>query len=196
MKKIERKGTAPHTLILLHGTGGDAPSMIPLGMLVDPNAHMVALQGNVSENGMARFFKRYPDGSFDIEDLNKQTEILKDVLVEIASANDENIISILGYSNGANIITNLLKTYPDLPLDNVMLLHPSVVAQELSFQPQKAFVSLSYGLFDPFISKKDFEAMVKQLDDAGIVNMTINTDAGHALSHDELKALKISEKRS
>ncbi len=44
------------TLVLFHGTGGNEEDLIPLAGMIDPDASILSLRGNVSENGMNRFF--------------------------------------------------------------------------------------------------------------------------------------------
>ena len=60
MKHIYQKGTnenAP-TLLLLHGTGGDERDLLPLAEMIAPAQSVLSVKGNVSENGMPRFFAR------------------------------------------------------------------------------------------------------------------------------------------
>ncbi|MHC9001780.1 hypothetical protein [Enterococcus bulliens] len=51
-----RKGkTDAPVLVLLHGTGGDEFSLLPLHEALDPNASILSIRGNVLENGAPRF---------------------------------------------------------------------------------------------------------------------------------------------
>ena len=59
--------------LLLHGTGGDENSLLALAEIVDPEASVLSVRGNVLENGMPRFFRRVADGVFDMEDLAART---------------------------------------------------------------------------------------------------------------------------
>ena len=70
MEHIFREGQkgAP-TLILLHGTGGDEFDLLPLGEALNENYHLLSIRGQVSENGMNRYFKRLGEGVYDEEDL-------------------------------------------------------------------------------------------------------------------------------
>lgn len=71
MEHIFREGEAnAPTLILLHGTGGDESDLLPLSQLLNPKYNVLSIRGEVSENGMNRFFKRHGEGQYDIEDLN------------------------------------------------------------------------------------------------------------------------------
>ena len=107
MKHIFKKGTNDNkpTLLLLHGTGGNEHDLLPLADLVDGEAAVLSVRGEVLENGMPRFFRRLAEGTFDEEDLIYRTEQLQDFLDEAAQQYEfdrSNVIAI-GYSNGANI---------------------------------------------------------------------------------------------
>src|SRR5699024_2074370 len=78
MKHLFRKGNdvSKRTLLLLHGTGGTEHDLLPLAEKIDPDASVLSVRGNVSENGMLRFFKRLAEGVFDVEDLVYRTKEL------------------------------------------------------------------------------------------------------------------------
>ena len=80
MKHIFEKGKNPDsgTLLLLHGTGGNERDLLPLARMIDPEAAVLSPLGNVSEMGMARFFRRLAEGVFDEEDLIFRTKELKE----------------------------------------------------------------------------------------------------------------------
>src|SRR5690606_15694762 len=71
---------APRTLILLHGTGGDETSLLPLGQALDKNASVLSIRGNVLEGSAPRFFRRLREGVFDIPDLIQRTDELADFI--------------------------------------------------------------------------------------------------------------------
>lgn len=58
MKHIINNGNNDTTLLLLHGTGGNEQDMLPLSGLIDNDANVLSVRGNVSEQGMPRFFRR------------------------------------------------------------------------------------------------------------------------------------------
>ena len=64
------------TLLLLHGTGGNEQDLLPLGRELWPGAALLGLRGKVLENGMPRFFRRFGEGVFDVEDLRARTNEL------------------------------------------------------------------------------------------------------------------------
>lgn len=57
MKHLFRKGKNEQrpVLLLLHGTGGTEEDLLPLAQIVDPDASVLSVRGNVLENGMPRF---------------------------------------------------------------------------------------------------------------------------------------------
>ena len=113
------------TLLLLHGTGGNEDDLIPLGSELSPGSSMLSPRGKVLENGMPRFFRRFAEGVFDVEDLKYRTNELAG-FIEAASSRygfDQNSIVGVGYSNGANIGASLL------------LLHPGVLRGAVLFRP-------------------------------------------------------------
>ncbi|MBP9199832.1 MAG: hypothetical protein KBF47_07500, partial [Gemmatimonadales bacterium] len=61
-------GRSGRTLLLLHGTGGDEDSLLPLGRALAPEAGLLAPRGRVLEGRMPRFFRRLAEGVFDLED--------------------------------------------------------------------------------------------------------------------------------
>ena len=78
MKHIFKPGTdaSKPVLLMLHGTGGTEQDLLPLADLIDPDASVLSVRGNVLENGMPRFFRRLAEGVFDEEDLIFRTKEL------------------------------------------------------------------------------------------------------------------------
>ena len=70
MHSIFKKGhpEAP-VFVLLHGTGGDETSLLPIAQELNKQATVLSIRGDVSENGMNRYFKRLAEGHYDLEDL-------------------------------------------------------------------------------------------------------------------------------
>ena len=76
---LAERPTSP-TLLLLHGTGGDERDLLPLGREPWPGAALLGVRGKVLENGMPRFFRRFDQGVFDVEDLKMRTNELTQFL--------------------------------------------------------------------------------------------------------------------
>jgi Predicted esterase len=74
--------------ILLHGTGGDEQNLLPVAEVLDTEAGVLSIRGNVSENGMNRFFKRHGEGNYDVEDLMRRGQELYEFIEEKAEEHD------------------------------------------------------------------------------------------------------------
>ena len=85
MKYIYQEGNKDRpVLLLLHGTGGDENSLLALAEIIDPEASVLSVRGNILEHGMPRFFRRLAEGIFDMEDLAFRTKELHEFLNEVA----------------------------------------------------------------------------------------------------------------
>lgn len=153
-------------LLLLHGTGGDENSLLPLADMIDVDASVLSVRGNVLENGMPRFFRRLAEGIFDMEDLRERTAELNSFLDEAAEQygfNRDRVIAI-GYSNGANIAANLLFTSHNA-LAGAILHHPMVPNREASIPTHNGTpVFMAAGMNDPMCPPQeatDLEAMLR-----------------------------------
>jgi phospholipase/carboxylesterase len=103
-------GHAP--LLLLHGSGGDEHDLIPLAERIGPGRSIVSPRGKTNEQGITRFFRRTPDGAWDLDDLAHRTGELADFLRSARGAYGLPKPVVLGYSNGANIGWSLLLREP------------------------------------------------------------------------------------
>ncbi len=95
-------------LLLLHGTGADENDLIPLGEMLAPGAALLSPRGKVSENGMARFFRRHQEGVWDLPDFEARTNELAGFLAEARAVYHLPPPVVLGFSNGANIGWSLM----------------------------------------------------------------------------------------
>lgn len=106
---IWQQGTGDRVWILFHGTGGTESDLIPLVRRIDVEGSILGIRGNVSEHGMARFFRRLAEGVFDEDDIRRRSSDLASFLDEMMKTYefDADRSVALGYSNGANIISAL-----------------------------------------------------------------------------------------
>ena len=106
-RTLEKPGKLP-LLVGLHGTGGDEHDLVPLLTQLDPEAQLLTLRGQVSENGHARFFRRLREGIFDQQDLAERGQELGRFLT---ARTEEKVV--VGYSNGANIAAYTAMAHPE-----------------------------------------------------------------------------------
>jgi phospholipase/carboxylesterase len=108
-----------------HGTGGDEHQFFDLAKQLVPDAHVVAVRGDVSEHGALRFFKRKAEGVYDLEDLAMRTQALSEfITAHVARVKPSRIVG-LGYSNGANILASIAFSMPR-QFDAMVLMHPLI----------------------------------------------------------------------
>lgn len=190
MKHIFQKGKdlAKPTLLLLHGTGGNELDLLPLAGMIDDEASVLSVRGNVLENGMPRFFRRLAEGVFDEEDLVFRTQELNEFLDEAARKYDfdrNNMIAI-GYSNGANIAASLLFHYQNA-LKAAILHHPMVPRRIELPDLTGTNVFIAAGTNDPICSpleSKELQALLQA------ANATVELhweNRGHQLTREEVE---------
>ncbi len=192
MKHIFKPGndaTKP-VLLMLHGTGGTEEDLLPLAEIVDPDAAVLSVRGNVLENGMPRFFRRLAEGVFDEEDLIFRTKELNDFLDEAAKEygfDRLNIVAI-GYSNGANIAASLLFQYADA-LKGTILHHPMVPRRGIdlpNLTGKRVFIAA--GKNDPMCTAAESEELDALLTGAGAETAVHWEMNGHSLTRTEVDA--------
>ncbi|TKV28947.1 alpha/beta hydrolase [Arthrobacter sp. NamB2] len=110
-------------LLLLHGTGGDEHDLLPLADRLAPGAGYLAPRGPVQEHGMNRWFRRFGEGVFDVDDVVRRAAELAG-FVERARSHygfgDRQLVAV-GFSNGANIALAMA------------LLHPQAAPRTIAF---------------------------------------------------------------
>ncbi|MUG43699.1 alpha/beta hydrolase [Paenibacillus woosongensis] len=192
MRHLFEKGidTKAPTLVLFHGTGGTERDLLPLAKLVSPNSSVLAVRGNVLENGMPRFFRRLAEGVFDEEDLIFRTKELHDFLDQSAKEYefDRGNLVAIGYSNGANIAGSLLFHY-EHAFKGAILHHPMVPLRGIQL-PNLAGVPvfIGAGTNDPICSPGETEELEKLLSGAG-ADVTVHWENfGHQLTSSEVNA--------
>lgn len=186
----EGNGSSDHVLLLLHGTGGTEQDLLPLAEMIDPDASILSVRGNVSENGMPRFFKRLREGVFDEEDLFERTEELNRFLNEAADeySFDRNKIIAVGYSNGANIAGSLLFHY-EKSLRGAILFHPMVPRRGIELPDQQNVpVFIGAGENDPICPAQETVDLKELLSNAGADVSDHWERMGHRLTENEVKA--------
>jgi phospholipase/carboxylesterase len=136
-------------LFVFHGTGGDENQFFDFGGRLLPNATVISPRGDISEHGAARFFRRKAEGVYDCEDLARATERMSEFVAANRDRYESSTVLGLGFSNGANILANIMIEKPGL-FDAGVLMHPLI-----PFQPkdreikETAHVLITAGQNDP-----------------------------------------------
>lgn len=179
------------TLLLLHGTGGDEKDLLPLVDIIDPNANILSVRGQVLENGSNRFFRRLAMGVFDLEDLVFRTKRLKE-FVDWAADHyhfDRNRVVAIGYSNGANIAASMLFHYSDA-LQRAILFHPMVPIRKELPNLTGVGVFISAGQNDPICPPEESQQLSELLSSAKAEVHLSWQPGGHRLSMEEIIEVK------
>jgi phospholipase/carboxylesterase len=182
----------PRTLLMLHGTGGDEASFAELAPVLAPGAALLSVRGNVSEHGMNRFFRRRAEGVYDMADLALRTQALG-AFVEAAirhyEIERERLIGV-GYSNGANILANLLFEEPAL-LPAAVLMHPLIPFAPAD-QPGLAGrrILITAGERDPIGPPAATRALLDYFERQGASAELVFHPGGHELRESELDAAR------
>ncbi len=182
--------TMDKTLLLLHGTGGDEESLIPVAGRILPGAGILSPRGKVLENGMPRFFRRFSEGVFDLEDLRYRTDELAEFIIRASEfySIDRGMLTAVGYSNGANIAASILLTRSGI-IPTAVLFHPMV-----PFIPESlpdlsdTDILITAGKNDPIVSPEGTENLAGLLKEAGARVEVFWQENGHNLTRGEINA--------
>lgn len=108
-------------LLLLHGSGGDEDDLVPLAQQIAPERTILSPRGRVNEQGLTRFFRRSPDGIWDLEDFKARTTELVGFVQRAVAAYHLGKPIALGFSNGGNMAWSLLLKEPGLLVGAIIL---------------------------------------------------------------------------
>jgi predicted esterase len=188
---------APHsgaarTLLLLHGTGGDENDLLPLGRTLAPDAALLSPRGRVVENGMPRFFRRFAEGVFDVEDLRARTHELADFVAAASTLYrfDPARVIAVGFSNGANIAASTLLLRPHTLAAAVLLRAMVPLVPEDPPDLHGVSVLISAGRFDPIAGPEQTRALARLLIDAG-AGVTVGWhEAAHLITDGDVTAAR------
>ena len=174
-------GAAP-PLLLLHRTGRDEHDLVPLARRVSPGSPLLAVRGDVLEEGKPRFFRRVGRGDFDRDDLRVRTEKMAGFVRAATRHYGIARPVALGHSNGANIVWSVLFAGGADALAGAILLRPF-----LPFVPDEAAtlpgfpVLVASGRADDLVTPDKVGRLPDQLRRAGADLTLTMLDAGHDL---------------
>lgn len=179
-----------YTILLLHGTGGNENDLLPLAANFGNCYNILSVRGNVSENGMPRFFKRLGMGIFDEKDLDFRTDELVAFIKAAAVEEDFDSTKVvaLGYSNGANIAGATLVKYPNF-LAGAILFRPMQPFGKIEDTAETQMckpVFFSSGKADPTIEPYATPKYVQLLKDRGFKVDFHDLPTGHNLTVEDV----------
>ncbi|PQV64009.1 phospholipase/carboxylesterase [Abditibacterium utsteinense] len=186
------RGSGQTTVLSLHGTGGSESDLIPLALDLFPGASVLSPRGHILENGANRFFRRFGEGKFDLENLREETENLAQFVQSSSQkyAFDAQKVIALGYSNGANIAASLLLAHPETLAGAILLraMTPFTPPKILSLEGKAVF--LAAGRHDPIVPMENIDALARTLETAR-ADVTLRFEnAAHNLSGAEIEAAR------
>lgn len=177
-------------LLLLHGTGGTETDLIGLAQLVSPGATLLSPRGKVDENGMLRFFRRFEEGVFDLEDVAVRADELAAFIAEARKAYGLPAPIAVGVSNGANIAAAMMLRKAGVLAGAALLrAQPTLVPDEPVGLAGTPVLILS-GDRDPIVSDYDAAGLAATLGAAGADVRHETLPAGHSLTQADVDLLK------
>ncbi len=180
---------AAPVLLLLHGTGGDEHDLVPLGRQIHPTAGILSPRGKALERGMPRFFRRFAEGVFDLEDLQARTHELARFVAEAAThyGFDASRVTAAGFSNGANIAASLLLLSPATLAGAILFRAMVPIIPEPLPQLPHTPVFLSNGRTDELVAPAQTEQLVDLLRRAGADVTMVWQPGGHGLTEPDVR---------
>jgi predicted esterase len=182
--------TAPVTLLLLHGTGGDVDALLPVGNELWPGAALLGLRGKVLENGMPSSFRRFTEAG--IEDIKSRTEELA-LFVDAASKRydfSRRRLIVVGYSDGANLGASLILLHPHYLAGAVLFRVMVPLVPDLIRDFSHLSVFIGAARLDPLIPSGQPEELAALFRSGG-ADVTISWhQGGRELGEDDIQAAK------
>lgn len=180
----EKKQGAP-VFVLLHGTGATETDLLPLAELLNSEYNVLSIRGNVQENGMNRYFKRFGEGQYDWEDLDFRGNELYEFIEEKSKEYKFNLedVVLVGFSNGSNIAIQMMLKQPDTFKRAALFapMYPTDVEEKQDFSDVKVFLSLGKG--DPIVPESESERVISLFEERG-ADVTTEWVNGHSLTQE------------
>ncbi|MEQ8819344.1 MAG: prolyl oligopeptidase family serine peptidase [Sumerlaeia bacterium] len=180
-------------MALLHGTGGDETSLLPIARTVAPGAALLSLRGNVrNDMGDLRFIAGGPPFAYRAADVKPRAHDVADFLNAAAARYgfDLEDLTVMGYSNGGTLTGGMLLTRPEV-VRRAVLFRP-MVPMELPPDHNLAGkeVLILGGRRDDICPPEDSERLAQMLTLAGARVRLRWRDAGHLLHPDDFEDVK------
>lgn len=189
--KFIKKNSA-YTLVLLHGTGGNMDDLVYNAQFLNAEANLVLLEGDVLEFGQKRFFKRFMDGSYDLDDLDKRARKLNETTLRLSHTYGFDLTKTcyVGFSNGANLVLySFLNLNP--AAKKLISFHGMLKNMPTSCDlTPDLYVFFSIGMFDPLTTYKASLDSLKHFHAKSIQVTKYVARDGHQITVHELEEAK------
>jgi phospholipase/carboxylesterase len=174
------------TLLLLHGSGGDETSLLPLGRAIAPGAGLLSPRGSATDHGSARFYARPGNPSCKDEEIQRRTSELAAFAQTAAARYKLAHYVLVGFSNGANMAVHLLlhsqQEWAGAILMRGMAAESDSPQRNLNRMP----VLILSGIADPLVQSDQAEELADQLRLAG-AEVTLHwEETGHNLCQGDI----------
>ena len=119
-------------LFLLHGSGVDETTLVPLAREIAPRAVLIAVRGRIVQEDGFRWFARITPTRFEQHSIRTETSALAGFVTDVATRHNLDLSRtiFLGYSNGANLVSSLMLLHPGL-VERAALLRPMPVLDDV-----------------------------------------------------------------
>ncbi|MDE1994120.1 MAG: alpha/beta fold hydrolase [Rhizobiaceae bacterium] len=138
--------------ILLHGSGANETTMLPVAHKIDANATLLSARGRAVEEGSPRWYRRITPFSFDQADIANEAEAFAafvDGAIKAYDLDPERIVYI-GYSNGANLLNAMMSLQPHVIRRAVLLRSMAVLTNPPAADMSDADVLIIAGEKDDY----------------------------------------------
>ena len=177
-------------LFVFHGTGGDENQFFDFGSRLLPGATVISPLGDVSEHGAPRFFRRTGEGVYDLADLARATARMAAFVTANTEKYGASDVIGLGFSNGANILANVMIEQPGL-FDAGVLMHPLIPFQpKARVEEANARVLITAGERDPICPVPLTISLADYFREQGDEVVTEWHPGSHEIRPNEIEAVK------
>jgi phospholipase/carboxylesterase len=182
--------------ILLHGSGANEVTMLPIGHKIDANATLLSVRGRALEEGAPRWFRRNGPMVFDQADIANEAEAFAafiDGAIHAYGLDPARIVYI-GYSNGANLVNAMLSLHPHLIRRAVLLRSMAVLENPPAADMSGTDVLVVAGEKDLYGSYA--QPLAERLRNGGAIVELETIPAGHELDDADVPIIQAWLERS